>query len=109
MSHPSETPDFVLRRGSSHVSGGQRHNAAAAALQKLEAAEAPARPRYFTVSSVQALQEYRRDKNLTQKQLDQACSFPAGTINLLEGRRVEPTRVQLQRLNNMIGRGLTLE
>lgn len=109
MSHPSETPDFVLRKGSSHVSTGQRHNAAAAALRKIEAAEAPAKPRLFSVDSVRALQDFRRDKNITQKQLDQACSFPSGTINLLEGRRVEPTRVQLQRLNNMLGRGLTLD
>lgn len=109
MSHPSDTPDFVLRKGPSRVAGGGYHNAAATALRKIEEAEAPAKPRYFTVSSVQALQEYRRDKNLTQKQLDQHCSFPAGTINLLEGRRVEPTRTQLQKINNLLGRGLTLE
>ena len=109
MSHPSDAPDFVLRKGVARSTGGQRHNATATALRKVEEAEAPAKPRYFTVPSVQALQEYRRDKNLTQKQLDQACAFPAGTVNLLEGRRVEPTRVQLQKLNNLLGRGLTLE
>ena len=109
MSSPTETPDFIIKKGPSRISGGIRHNPTATALRKIEEAEAPAKPRYFTVASVQALQEYRRDKNLTQKQLDQACAFPAGTVNLLEGRRLEPTRVQLQKLNNMLGRGLTLE
>jgi hypothetical protein len=109
MSDPSEIPDFVLRKSTNRISTGQKHNPAAAALRKLEAAEAPAKPRLFSVDSVRALQDFRRDKNLTQKQLDQACSFPAGTINLLEGRRVEPSRIQLQRLNNMLGRGLTLD
>lgn len=109
MSSPSEAPDFVLRRSSRVPAGGERHNATAAALRKVEAAEAPVKPRYFTIDGVRALQDYRRDKNLTQKQLDQVCSFPAGTVNLLEGRRVEPTRVQLQRLNNLLGRGLPLD
>jgi hypothetical protein len=101
--------DFVIRRGSNRAAVGKPHNAAAVALRKIEEAEAPAKPRYFTVESVRALQDYRRTKELTQKQLDQACAFPAGTVNLLEGRRVEPTRVQLQKLNNLLGRGLTLE
>jgi hypothetical protein len=107
----SEASDnFIIRRGTNRSTvGGRPHNAAASALRKIEEAEAPAKPRYFTVDSVRVLQEYRRSKEITQKQLDQACAFPAGTMNLLEGRRVEPTRVQLQKLNNLVGRGLTLE
>lgn len=105
----SGAEDFVIRRGTNRATVGRPHNATAVALRKLEEAEAPAKPRYFTVESVHALQEYRRIKEITQKQLDQACSFPTGTMNLLEGRRVEPSRVQLQKLNNLVGRGLTLD
>lgn len=105
----SGAEDFVIRRGTNHAASGRHHNAAATALRKLDEAEEPKKPRYFTVESVRILQEYRRTKEITQKQLDQACAFPAGTVNLLEGRRVEPTRVQLQKLNNLVGRGLTLD
>jgi hypothetical protein len=105
----SDPQDFVIRRGTNRATTGRPHNAAAVALRKIEEAEAPAKPRYFAVESIRALQDYRRVKELTQKQLDQACSFPSGTMNLLEGRRVEPTRVQLQKLNNLVGHGLTLD
>ena len=97
-------PDGVMHRGA----GVQRHNPTAVALRKVEEAEAPIKPRHFTVESIHSIQEYRCSKELTQRQLDHACSFPAGTINLLEGRRIEPTRVQLQKLNNLVGKGLIL-
>jgi hypothetical protein len=105
----SGSEDFVIRRGTNRATTGRPHNTAATALRKIEDAEAPAKPRYFTVDSVRSLQEYRRTQEQTQKDLDHVCSFPTGTMNLLEGRRFEPTRVQLQKLNNLVGRGLTLE
>jgi hypothetical protein len=85
-----------------------RHNAAAAADAKMDAAEI-VRVKLLTPESVRVLQDYRRENSLTQKQLDQRCSFPANTVNLLESRRAGPTVGQLRDLNRLLKTGLTLE
>jgi DNA-binding transcriptional regulator YiaG len=110
MSHPTDTDTFVMRSASavaaSHVT--RRHNAGAAAAAKMEAADF-VRVKMFTPESVRAIQEYRRDNSLTQKQLDQRCSFPVNTMNLLESRRAGPTSGQLQALNRLMKTGLSLD
>ena len=110
MSHPADVDTYVVRStaaiAASHVT--RRHNAGAAAAAKIEAAEV-VRIKMFTPEAVRAIQDYRRDNSLTQKQLDQRCSFPANTVNLLEARRAGPTSGQLQALNRLMKTGLTLD
>lgn len=55
--------------------------------------------------SVRRLQEWRREANLTQRQLDQRCSFPAGTTNKIESRSDGPSAFQLQVLNRLVTGG----
>ncbi len=85
-----------------------RHNPVAAAAAKMEEAE-HVRVKLLTPDSVRAIQDYRRENSLTQKQLDQRCSFPANTISGLESRRAGPTVGQLRDLNRLLKTGLTLE
>lgn len=103
----------VGRRAGGSAAGGAgrpRPTAGAIAAAKIDDTETVAvRIKVFSVDSVRAIQDYRRAHSLTQKQLDQACSFPANTINLLESRRTGPTAGQLQTLNRLLKTGLTLE
>jgi ribosome-binding protein aMBF1 (putative translation factor) len=85
-----------------------RHNAIASAAAKMDEAE-HVRVKLLTPDSVRILQDYRRENSLTQKQLDQRCSFPANTVNGLESRRVGPTVGQLRDLNRLLKTGLTIE
>lgn len=67
------------------------------------------RIKLLALESVRRLQEWRRETNLTQRQLDQRCSFPAGTINKIEARSDGPSVFQLQTLNRHVtGGGLHL-
>lgn len=67
------------------------------------------RVKLLAPESVRRLQEWRREVNLTQRQLDQRCSFPAGTINKIEARSDGPSAFQLQTLNRHVtGGGLHL-
>ena len=88
---------------------GRGAPAGAAIAAKLDAAEAPTRSKMLSAEAIRTIQDYRRVNNLTQKQLDQRCAFPATTINLLEARRDAPTIKQLQILNRVLKTGLTLE
>jgi hypothetical protein len=83
-------------------------NPEAARLRKLEEADGPQRIKTLTVESVATIQVYRREKNMTQKQLDQLFSWPANTTNLLESRKVAPSAGQLRALNSQLKTGLTL-
>lgn len=108
MSHPADVDTYVMRSAgaASHVT--RRHNAGAAAAAKMDAADY-IRVKMFTPESVRTIQDYRRENSLTQKQLDQRCSFPANTMNLLESRRAGPTAGQLQALNRLMKTGLSLD
>ena len=88
-------------------SGGPQ-NPEAARLRKLEESDVPQRIKTLSVESVATIQAYRREKNLTQKQLDHMFSWPANTTNLLEGRKVAPSAGQLRALNAQLKTGLTL-
>jgi hypothetical protein len=79
------------------------------AAAKLAAAEEPAKPKYFNLESVQAIQKYRRDNNLTQLLMDARCGLPAGTLNKLEGRQKTPAPRELQMLNNLLGQRLVVD
>jgi DNA-binding transcriptional regulator YiaG len=84
-------------------------SASVIAAAKLDAAEDSAKPKYFSVASVGEIQAYRRENELTQKQLDGRCSFPAGTLSALEGRRRTPSSRELQVLNNLLRSRLVVE
>ncbi len=79
----------------------------AIAAAKIDAADGVVKPKLFTRESVLAIQEYRREQNLTQRGLDGRMGFPAGTMNKLEARSVAPTPTQLQSLNNLLRTSLT--
>lgn len=96
--------------GGAGAAAGRRHaSASVIAAAKLDAAEDAAKPKYFSMASVGEIQAYRRENNLTQKQLDGRCSFPAGTLNALEGRHRTPTSRELQTLNNLLRTRLVVE
>ena len=86
-----------------------KRTASAIAAAKIDKADDIVKPKFFTRESVLAIQEYRRDQNLTQRGLDGRLGFPAGTMNHLEGRTAAPTSTQLQTLNNMLKKALTRE
>jgi hypothetical protein len=103
---------IVLRsspRRSGAGGGGPKRTASAVAAAKIDAATDIVKPKFFSRESVLAIQEYRREQNLTQRGLDGRLSFPAGTMNHLEGRTVAPTSTQLQTLNNLLKKALTRE
>lgn len=89
----------------------KRHvvSAGVIAAAKLDAAIEPAKPKYFNLASIHAIQAYRRDNNLTQRLMDSRCGFPAGTINKLEGRQKTPQPRELQTLNNLLGQRLVVD
>lgn len=100
--------------GRAHGGAGGAHphphrSSTTIAAAKLDATDNPARPKYFSIASVAEIQAYRREHELTQKQLDGRCSFPVGTLNALEGRRAPPTSRELQTLNNLLRTRLILE
>ena len=78
-------------------------------LAKVEAAEAPVKMKTLTAESRQKIVAYRALREITQKQLDQACSFPANTMRELESGRLTPSTGQLNTLNRFVGGGLRLE
>ena len=78
-------------------------------LAKVEAAEAPVKMKTLTAESRQKIVAYRGLKQITQKQLDQACAFPANTMRELESGRLTPSTGQLSTLNRFVGGGLKLE
>jgi ribosome-binding protein aMBF1 (putative translation factor) len=97
-------------RGGSSTSKRSGNPAGAAIAAKLDAAETPTRSKMLSADAIRTIQDYRHaNNNMTQKQLDQRCAFPANTINLLEARRDAPTIKQLQVLNRVLKAGLTLE
>jgi hypothetical protein len=86
-----------------------RRSEAAVAMAKIEKADTPLRVKVLSLEGVRAIQAYRAANNLTQRLMDQRCSFPAGTINRLEARTAGPGVGQLRQLNSLLKTGLTLE
>jgi ribosome-binding protein aMBF1 (putative translation factor) len=77
-------------------------------LAKVEAAEAPVKMKTLAPEARQKIVAYRTLKEITQKQLDQACCFPANTMRELESGRLTPSTGQLNTLNRFVGGGLKL-
>ena len=101
----------IQGRGSTAASSSRpntQRSAAAAAMHRVENDEKP-RVRYLSTDSVAAIQEWRRNASKTQRELDQMCPFPAGTIGDFEGRRRQPSSKQLSDLSRVMGSVLTLE
>ena len=99
--------DPVTIRGGARDTVRHVHNAEGVRLRKLEEAEV-VRIKKLSPESVTALVGWRRETGLTQKQLDQRCSFPANTINALEARREGPTDRQLRVLQSTTKLSLSL-
>jgi ribosome-binding protein aMBF1 (putative translation factor) len=95
-------------RAMTQAGGAPRSSNEAAHAAKVAAAETPGRIKTLTPEAVRAIQDYRRANELTQKQLDQKCSFPPNTLQTLEARKTGPTPRQLQVLNQLLKTGLTL-
>lgn len=91
------------------AAAGPRRSEAAIQQAKLADAEGPVHVKVLTPESVRAIQDYRRENKLTQKELDQRLSMPAGTINGLESRKHGPSAGHLRDLNRLLKAGLTLE
>jgi DNA-binding XRE family transcriptional regulator len=112
MEHQDWTPVVIKGSASTSRAGAPvRYNEAAIKMAKLDAAEGPTsiRSKVLAVDSVKALQEYRRNNNLTQKQLDQQLSIPSGSINSIESRKAAPSSSQMQTLIRLTGTALKLE
>jgi ribosome-binding protein aMBF1 (putative translation factor) len=102
----------VRIRGTATAAGGtapRRVSNEARRLAAVERSELPKKPKYLTPASVQALQNYRRENNLTQKVLNQHLGFAANTINGLEARTLSPTQYHLNTLNSLLKTGLTID
>jgi hypothetical protein len=107
--HQDWSPVTIQGRGSAAATRPTvQRSAAAAAMHRVENDEKP-RVRYLSTESVAAIQEWRRNASKTQRELDQMCSFPAGTIGDFEGRRRQPSSKQLSDLSRAVGSVLTLE
>lgn len=88
---------------------GPRRTETAIKQAKLAEAEGPVRVKVLSPESVRTIQDYRRENKLTQKELDQRLSMPAGTIGGLESRKHAPSPGHLRDLNRLLKTGLTLE
>lgn len=104
-------PVVLRKRGSSDASGsGPKHvDPYSRHIAKIADSEIAMLPKMFTPESIQAIVNYRKQNNFTQKQMDNQCSFPANTINHLEAKKVAPTPHQLNTLNRILKTGLTLQ
>jgi hypothetical protein len=108
-------PVVLRKRGASDASGsgsgsGPKHvDPYSRHMAKVADSEIAMMPKMFTPESIQAIVNYRKQNNLTQKQMDNQCSFPSNTINHLEAKKVAPTPHQLNTLNRILKSGLTLQ
>lgn len=109
MEHQDLTPVNIGQGGRAQAQARPPRSHAAVTLAKIEAGEEVKRTRVFTADSVRAIQDYRRAQAKTQRELDQLCSFPAGTVNGFESRKSGPTQRQLQELSRLLKQDLTLE
>ena len=87
---------------------GNARNASAHAA-KLEAADAPVKPKMLSGESRKLLTATRVALGKTQVQLNQQCAFPPNTIRELEAGHIHPTGAQLNKLNRELRIGLKLE
>ena len=87
---------------------GNARNASAHAA-KLEAADAPVKPKMLSSESRKLLTATRVALGKTQVQLNQQCAFPPNTIRELEAGHIHPTGAQLNKLNRELRIGLKLE
>jgi DNA-binding transcriptional regulator YiaG len=84
-------------------------SAEAIRLAKLDNEDSPTRPKMLSSESRAELVRLRLAEGLTQAQVDQRCSFPAHTVNQLEGNKRAPTSKELSTLNRVLKCGLRLE
>lgn len=109
--HQDWEPVRLRARGGGGGAGAAAHhvhNEEGVRLRKLDEAEV-VRIKKFSRESVLALAKWRGENGLSQKQLDQRCSFPANTINALEARRDGPTDKQMRTLQSVTHLSLSLD
>lgn len=109
MEHQDITPVTLHRRAVVQQTTVPRVSNEARRLAAVERADVPKPPKYLSIASVQALQNYRHENNITQKVLNQRLGFAANTINGLEARTMSPTQYHLNTLNQLLKTGLTLD
>ena len=85
-----------------------RYTMQAIDARKIENTEV-AKVKKLTAKSRTDMAAARTAKNLTQKQLDMRCAFPANTINAFESGRQCPSRVHIQNIQRTLGIKLELE
>jgi hypothetical protein len=107
MSDGQDWDPVTIRRAGGSDRIHHVHNAEGVHLRKIEDAEV-VRIKKLSPESVTALVGWRRENGLTQKQLDQRCSFPVNTVNGLEARRDGPTDRQLRSLQSATKLSLSL-
>ena len=90
------------------AAAGLKHSAITIQQAKVAASDVPIHVKMFTPEAVRQIQDYRRLHTLTQRQLDQRLSIPAGTIQALESRRAGPSARDLRVLGTLLKMGLTL-
>lgn len=73
----------------------------AARLARVEAGVSVVK-KFLSPESVALVLAYRRNNSLTQRELDARLSWPANTVNALEGRRLTPTSHQINQLSRLI-------
>ncbi len=67
------------------------------------------KPKILSAKSRADMAAARMVKKLTQKQLDNLCSFPSNSTNAFEAGRICPSAAQLQNLNRILGIKLVRE
>ena len=110
LTRSGSRPSATAVKGSKMITerDGAARNASAHAA-KLEAADAPVKPKMLSSESRKLLTATRMSIRKTQVQLNQQCAFPPNTIRELEAGHVHPTGAQLNRLNRELRIGLKLE
>ena len=101
-SRPAVGPKTIVEKD------GAARNASAHAA-KLEAADAPVKPKMLSSDSRKLLTASRLLLKKTQVQLNQQCAFPPNTIRELEAGHIHPTGSQLSKLNRELRINLKLE
>ena len=103
-------PSIVFGKKSGGGGGGQGGNSGASTSAKGQAGMTMAaldnseETSHVSVSSdlKQALMKARTAKGMTQKQLDQACVFSAGTVNKYETAKIVPNNEQIAKMSKAL-------
>ena len=109
------TPDTALRPGVSRPNTAatqdqkKSYNYQASLERKLMNADEPVKLKSLSLTSRKLIAQKRAEKELSQIQLNSACSFPQNTIRDIEAGKYTPSPSQLSTLNHILKTSLKLE